>query len=97
MLYDLVIQKKFTSTSVFTDLISNYELVVHIIASLALQRVNVPKEPIHCTFSTLQNMVHSVRMDFRDSDNTYGGDIWEIPLKKTPTFLGQGNVEAPEV
>ena len=75
LFYELVRQKKFTSTSVFTDIISNYELVVHIIGYLALQIVNAPKELIHCTFSTLQNMVQLVRTSFRDSANTYGGDI----------------------
>ena len=53
LLYNLVRQKKFTSTSAFTDLISNYDLVLHIIASLALQIVNSPKEPTHCTYITL--------------------------------------------
>ena len=81
LFYNLVRQKKATSTSVFSDLIYNYDLVVHIIASLAMQRVNVPKEQINCTFSTLQNMLHLVRTAFGDPDNTYGGDIWSIPIK----------------
>ena len=76
LFYNLFIQKKVTSTSVFTDIIYNYELVVHSIAYLDLQRVKLPKETTHCKFITLQNMVHSVRMTFRDSANTYGGDIW---------------------
>ena len=47
LLYNLVIQKKVTSSSVFCDLISNYYLVVHIIDYLALQIVNVHEEPIN--------------------------------------------------
>ena len=43
LFYDLVIQKKVKSTSVFADIIYNYDLVVHIIASISLQRVNIPK------------------------------------------------------
>ena len=53
LFYDLDRQKKVTSTSVFADLISDYDLVVQIISSLDLHRVNTPKEPIHCKFSTL--------------------------------------------
>ena len=97
LLYNLVRQKKVTSRSVFADLISNYDLVVHRISSLALQRVNSPKEPIHCKFITLHNMVHLVRTAFGDSANTYGGDIWAIPLKPPPQGLVQGNGEAPEI
>ena len=97
LFYDLVRQKKVTSTSVFADIISNYDLVLHRIASIDLQRVNSPKEPIHCTFSTLQNTVHSVRTAFGDPANTHGGDIWAIPLKSPPQSLGQGNGSAPAI
>ena len=84
LFYNLVRQKKATSTSLFFDLISNYDLVIHNIASLAMQKVNVPKEQINFTFSTLQNMLHLVRTAFGDPSNTYGGDIWSIPLKPPP-------------
>ena len=84
LFYNLVIQKKTTPTSVLSDVISKYDLVVHIISSLDLQRGNIPKEQTHFTFSTLHNMVHSVRTAFGDPANTYGGDIWSIPLKLPP-------------
>ena len=51
--YELVRQKIVTTTSIFAELISNYDLVLHSIASLDFHRVNTPKEPIHCTFTTL--------------------------------------------
>ena len=97
MFYDLVRQNKVTSTSVFADIISNYDLLVHSISSPDLHILNVSKETINCTFSTLKNMVHSVRTDFGDSDNTYRGDIWEILLKPPPHGLGQGNGAAPSI
>eukprot|EP00957_Ditylum_brightwellii_P047340 3596844-Ditylum_brightwellii.AAC.1 len=56
LFYDHVLLQKIPSTSVFIDLVSNYDLVVHNIASLALQRVGVPKAPICCTFTTIQDM-----------------------------------------
>eukprot|EP00957_Ditylum_brightwellii_P143857 10961713-Ditylum_brightwellii.AAC.1 len=43
LFYDHVLLKKIPSTSVSIDLVSNYDLVVDNIASLALQRVGVPK------------------------------------------------------
>eukprot|EP00957_Ditylum_brightwellii_P031644 2400093-Ditylum_brightwellii.AAC.1 len=56
LFYDHVLLQKIPSTSVFIDLVSNYNLVVHNIASLALQRVGAPKAPICCTFTTIQDM-----------------------------------------
>eukprot|EP00957_Ditylum_brightwellii_P144547 11011100-Ditylum_brightwellii.AAC.1 len=54
--YDYILLERTPATSTFIDLVSNYDLVAHSIASLALQNVNTPKAPIHCTFTTLQNM-----------------------------------------
>ena len=42
-------------------------------------------------------MVHLVRTAFGDSSNTYGGDIWAIPLKPPPLGLGQGNGATPAI
>ena len=67
-------------TITFADIVSKYGLVFQRITSLSLQRSNIPKDPIICTFITLQNMEYYVRTDFGDSENTYGGDKWEIPL-----------------
>eukprot|EP00957_Ditylum_brightwellii_P038338 2898307-Ditylum_brightwellii.AAC.1 len=58
--YDCILLKRVPATSVFIDLMSNCDLVVHNIASLALQRVGKPKAPICCTFATQQGMVHLV-------------------------------------
>ena len=97
LLYNLVRQKKFTSTSVFAGIISNYELVVQSIDYIALQRVDVPKEPIHFIFITIQNIAHSVRTAFGESANIYRGGIWAIPLKPPPQGLGQVNGAAPKM
>ena len=91
-------QKKIIpATSIFTNLVSNYDLEVHSIASISLQRVNVPKEPILCNFTTLQNITHSVRTPFGYSNTTYGGDTWSVPLNPPPQGLGQGNGAAPDI
>ena len=81
----------------FIDLVSNYDITVHRIALLSMQQANTPKEPIMCTFTTLQNMEHSVRTSFGESDTTYVGDKWALPLKRPTQGLGQGNGAAPEI
>eukprot|EP00957_Ditylum_brightwellii_P028608 2161638-Ditylum_brightwellii.AAC.1 len=56
LFYDYALMEKTPATSTFIDLVSNYNLVVHNIASLAMQQVGTPKDPINCTFTTLQDM-----------------------------------------
>lgn len=97
LFYDLVKLDKLPATSTFIDLVSNYDLVVHSIASLSLQRVGTPKPPIFCTFSTLQDMVSHVRTAYGDSTCKYGGELWAIPFKPPPQGLGQGNGAAPTI
>eukprot|EP00957_Ditylum_brightwellii_P204348 15338837-Ditylum_brightwellii.AAC.1 len=93
--YDYVLLERTPATSTFIDLDSNYDLVAHSIASLALQWVNTPKAPIQCTFTTLQDMVHTVRTAYGDSIESYGGDLWALPCSPPPQGLGQGNGAAP--
>ena len=66
--YDLIRLNIFLAKNTFADLISNYYLVVHTIAYLSLQTSNVPKNPIKCTFTALQDMEHSVCITFSDSE-----------------------------
>eukprot|EP00957_Ditylum_brightwellii_P189877 14455162-Ditylum_brightwellii.AAC.1 len=93
--YDYILLERTPATSAFIDLVSNYDLVVHSIASLALQRANTPNAPIHYTFTMLQNMVQTVRTTCGDSIESYGGDLWAIPCSPPPQGLGQGNGAAP--
>ena len=53
LFYGIIILKRVPYTWTFTDIISNYNRLVHIIASLIIQRENIPKEPI-CPFTTLK-------------------------------------------
>ena len=50
-----------------------------------------------CTFATLQNMEHSVRIAFGESYTTYGGDKWSLPLNPLSKGLGQLNGVSPEI
>eukprot|EP00957_Ditylum_brightwellii_P182948 13935345-Ditylum_brightwellii.AAC.1 len=40
-------------------------------------------------------MVHTVRTAYRDSIESYGGDLWAIPCLPLLQGLGQGNGAAP--
>ena len=64
LFYDITILKRIPATSTFTDLVSIYDFVVHMITSIRMQRANMPTEMIMCTFTTLQNMEHPARKSF---------------------------------
>ena len=81
----------------FTDFVSNYNILVHSIASLNLKQSNIPKETSRYTFTTLQNMSHSVRTTFGYYERTYGGNKWTLPIKPPPKYIRHGNVSAPAI
>ena len=58
LFYDLTRKNIISEISIFADIVFNYDLFVHSITSLSLQRVDVSREPILCTFTTIQNMNH---------------------------------------
>eukprot|EP00957_Ditylum_brightwellii_P103603 7893313-Ditylum_brightwellii.AAC.1 len=60
--YDYFLLERVPATSALIDLVSTYDLVVHSNASLALKQVNIPKTLTHCTFTTLQSIVYTMRM-----------------------------------
>eukprot|EP00957_Ditylum_brightwellii_P125082 9534376-Ditylum_brightwellii.AAC.1 len=56
LFYDYTLLQKHPGTSLFIDLVSEYDLIVHSIATLAMRRVGMPPAPIFCTFNTIQDM-----------------------------------------
>eukprot|EP00957_Ditylum_brightwellii_P143658 10945132-Ditylum_brightwellii.AAC.1 len=56
LFYNYTLLKKHPCTSLFIDLVSNYDLVVYSIATLAMRRVGMPLAPIFCAFNTIQDM-----------------------------------------
>ena len=78
--YNLIGLKSILSNIIFVELISNYDIVFHIIDFLSLQRSNIPKEPIRYTLTTLQDMHNYVRAAFSDSTSRYVGDECTVPL-----------------
>jgi hypothetical protein len=41
---------------------------------------NIAKSEIVCMFLTLQNLEHTSRTAYGDSEETYGGNLWVIPM-----------------
>ena len=56
LLYDLIRQKRLSHKSTFADLISNYDLLVHIISFLSLQIVDLSKKPISIIRIAISNL-----------------------------------------
>lgn len=77
------------------DLKSCYDRVVHTAASIALQRVGVPKSRLVCMFDTIQNLIHTVRTAYGKSTSTFGGA--SSLFASMPQGLGQGNGAGPTV
>jgi hypothetical protein len=68
---------------------SCYDRIVHAITSLCLRRQGIAKSEVVCMFSTLQNLEHTIRTAYGDSEETYGGDLWVI-LPMQGVYQGNG-------
>jgi hypothetical protein len=88
---DILRQEKRPGVLCSNDLKSCYDRIVHTVASLSLQGIGLQESEIVCMFSTLQNLEHTIRTAYGDSDKTYGGDLWVIPMQG----VYQGNGAGP--
>ena len=57
-----------------------YDRIVHSIACMSMLRVGVPKEPIVCMFTTLQNLHHHVHTMYGDSSLSFTGSLYAVPI-----------------
>ena len=102
--FDLIRLDRINSVDTAVDLRSCYDLVVHSGASLAMQRMGAPEEPIVCMFTTLQGMTHTVKTIYGQSEQSFGGDLYAVQyephdfdsLHQPPQGLGQGNGNGPQ-
>jgi hypothetical protein len=74
---------------------SCYDHIAHAVASLCLQRQGISKPEVVCIFSTLQNLEHTIRTAYGNSEDTYGGDMWVIPMQGVYQGNYQGNGAGP--
>ncbi len=90
---DLLRQLKIPGAICSNDAKSCYDLIVHTPASLAMQRQGVPESAVECLCNTLQNLSHQIRTAYGDSDHSYGGSHWTLPIHG----VGQGNGAGPAI
>jgi hypothetical protein len=67
--------------------------IYHSVASLCMPRQGVSELEVMFTFTLIQNLEHEVRIANSDSDKTYGGEIWVIPMQG----IYQGNGGGPTI
>jgi hypothetical protein len=91
--YDIIRQLKRPAAVCSKDAKSCYDLIGHTQASLAMQRMGVPKAAVDCLFSTPQGAIHRVRTGYGDSAGSYGGNAWLLPFHG----IGQGNGAGPAI
>jgi hypothetical protein len=88
---DQLRQLKWPKILCSNDMKSCYDPIVHAVASLCLQQQGIAESEVVCMFSTLQNLEHTIRTAYGDSEETYGGDLWVIPIQG----VYQGNGAGP--
>ena len=89
--YDIIRQTRLPAALCSNDAKSCYDRVVHSIASLAYQRLGVPKPPVHCMLKSIQRMKHHIRTTFGDSKLAMSSDGSLIPFQG----ILQGNGASP--
>ena len=88
---DLLRQERIPGIIAPTDLKSCYDRICHSIASLSMRRQGVQALEVHCMFTPLQYLQHTICCAYGNSDNTYGSDTWEKPMQG----VYQGNGAGP--
>jgi hypothetical protein len=78
--FDILCQLKRPGAICSNDTKSCYDLIGNNQASLAMQKLGVPKSFIDCLLLTLQEGIHKVRTGYGDSDTTYSGADLLIPI-----------------
>jgi hypothetical protein len=90
---DVLRQLKKPGAICSNDAKSCYDLIGHTQASISMQRQGVPKSVVDCMFTTLQDAKHQVRPGYGDSEASYGGSQWGLPIHG----IGQGNGAGPVI
>ena len=90
LLYDMVHFQRRPMILCSNDAKSCYDRILHSVASMAMQRLGMPIQPITCMITTIQDMEHYTRTGFGDSDRTMSGD-GEVPFQG----ILQGNGSGP--
>ena len=90
LIFDVLRLHRQSGAEFASDLMSNYDRMVHGASGLALRHLGAPPTAVQCMSNTVQNMRHFIRTAYGDSDCHYGGDP-SSPLQGG----GQGSPAAP--
>jgi hypothetical protein len=91
--FDLARQLKRPLAMCSNDAKSCYDRIVHSVASLSMRRMGVEAQPIICMFTTIQNLEHYIRTVYGDSELSFTGKLWAVPIQG----VGQGNGAGPQI
>ena len=87
LLYDLIRLKSIPYTRFFVVLIPNYNLVLHRIAYLSLQRVDIQEEPILCILTTIRTSYTWLEHNLETIPPSTVGKSGNSPQKPNPRAL----------
>ena len=91
LLYDLAHLQRKPMILCSNDAKSCYDRIAHSIASIAMQRLGLPPEPIKCMIATMQDMEHCIRTGFGDSEVSMSGvDSADKPFQGVLQGNGSG-------
>jgi hypothetical protein len=91
--FNLIQQARMDTAMSSNDAKSCYDRIVNAIASIIMQRQNVPASACIGVFTTPQNLHHTVMTIYGDYKSGYGGTLWAVPY----SGVGQGNGAGPDI
>lgn len=91
--FDIWRQERKPGAICSNDAKSCYDRILHNVASICLQRLGAPVEPIISMFKTIQELQHHIRTVYGNSVQTFSGAQWEVPIHG----VGQGNGSGPQI
>jgi hypothetical protein len=91
--FDLWRQFRIPGAVCSSDARACYDRMVHPFASICLQRLGAPVEPIISMFSTIQDLQHHIRTIHGNSETFFSGADWPVPIHG----VGQGNGAGPQI
>jgi Reverse transcriptase (RNA-dependent DNA polymerase) len=92
--FDLIRQERRPAVLCSNDAKGCYDRIVHSVASLCMQRLGMPIQPIVSMFTTLQQMRHHIRTAYGDSESYFrANQVNPIAIQG----VGQGNGAGPQI
>jgi hypothetical protein len=91
LMYDLIRQRRRVAAICSNDATSCYDRIIHVVASICMQRLGVDATTCEVMFGTLQELQHFVTTAYGRASSSYGAV--QIPLQG----VGQGNGAGPAI